>query len=72
MSSSFSSERGSWRPKTQSAPNILDESDGEDTDEIVKNSEHTADGRAGKSVQDLRKASRMRQSMTATRQMMTD
>ena len=38
MSSSFSSERGSWRPKTQSAPNILDESDGEDTDEIVNNS----------------------------------
>ena len=38
MSSSFSSERGSWRPKTQLAPNILDESDGEDTDEIVTNS----------------------------------
>ena len=38
MSSSFSSERGSWRPKTQSVPNILDESDGEDTDEIVNNS----------------------------------
>ena len=37
MSSSFSSERGSQRPKLESALGILDESDGEDTDKVDDN-----------------------------------
>ena len=37
MSSSFSSERGTQRPKLESALGILDESDGEDTDKVNDN-----------------------------------